>query len=216
MSFKSLFTCLALSFCAPVGPIMANTSTACDQAAITAAFQAHIPSNVMRAVTRLETGRSKGGKLTPWPWTVNMEGEGRWFASKDEAKAYVIQHYQAGKRSFDVGCFQINYRWHGGAFRSIEDMFDPDKNAAYAADFLKTLYREFGNWDDAVGAYHSRTDVYADRYLAKYQRIAAALPGPPSRNRFPLLTAGGGVGANGSLVPTSTKGATPLLTPAQP
>ena len=32
---------------------------------------------------------------------------------------------RSGRTSFDVGCFQINYFWHGRNFPSLESMFDP-------------------------------------------------------------------------------------------
>ena len=30
-----------------------------------------------------------------------------------------------GQPSFDVGCFQLNYKWHGEHFASIDQMFEP-------------------------------------------------------------------------------------------
>ncbi len=152
-----------------------NLSQLCDRAAAAASRAFSVPLDVMQAITRTETGRPGSAGLQPWPWTVNMEGAGRWFASEDEARAYVFRHFKRGARSFDVGCFQINYKWHGAAFRSIDDMFDPQKNALYAAEFLKNLYRELGNWSDAAGAYHSRTPEFAERYTARFERIRSSL-----------------------------------------
>ncbi|MEM7090329.1 MAG: lytic transglycosylase domain-containing protein [Pseudomonadota bacterium] len=147
----------------------------CDQAARAASRTEGVPLDVLRAIARVETGRTQDGTLHPWPWTVNVEGQGYWFTSEQEAKSYVLQIFKAGKRSFDVGCFQINYRWHGKAFRSIDAMFDPDENAAYAARFLKDLYTELGSWPDAAGAYHSRTQALADRYRNRFRTVLAQL-----------------------------------------
>ena len=47
-----------------------------------------------------------------------MEGKGKWFQTRDEALSYVFKHFKRGARSFDVGCFQINFKWHGQAFPS--------------------------------------------------------------------------------------------------
>ena len=149
----------------------------CDRAAINAANTSNVPLDVLRAISRAETGRASSGGLQPWPWTVNMEGTGRWFATLDEARSYVFSHFKTGARSFDVGCFQINYKWHGEAFRSIDDMFDPQINADYAAKFLTELYGEFGNWADAAGAYHSRAPKFATKYSARFGRIKAGLSG---------------------------------------
>jgi len=152
-----------------------DVSDLCDRAAINAARASGVPLNVLRSISRAETGRSSGGGLQPWPWTVNMEGTGRWFATLDEARSYVFLHFKNGARSFDVGCFQINYKWHGEAFRSIDDMFDPLLNARYAAEYLSELYQEFGSWTDAVGAYHSRTPELAERYAARFEQIKIGL-----------------------------------------
>lgn len=172
-------------------PLRANpTAAMCDSAARSAARHHDIPARVLLAITRVETGRQKSGKLTPWPWTVNMEGKGRWFDTEDQARAYVFKHFKAGARSFDVGCFQINYKWHSRAFRSIDEMFDPALSADYAARFLKKLYAEFGDWTKAAGAYHSRTPVYANRYAAKYDQVVTNLPASPERSASqPLFSA---------------------------
>lgn len=144
----------------------------CDHAARQVAAQSDVPLAVLRAITRTETGRStQEGTLMPWPWTVNMQGKGIWFDTEDQARVYVFRHFKKGARSFDIGCFQINYRWHHQGFNSIEEMFDPMLNAKYAAHFLAKLHKELGSWDRAVGAYHSRTEKYAARYLKKFAAI---------------------------------------------
>jgi hypothetical protein len=50
-------------------------------------------------------------------------------------------------------------------------MFNPERNALYAAHFLIELHREFGSWTEAAGAYHSRTPEHADRYKAKFSDL---------------------------------------------
>ena len=70
---------------------------------------------------------------------------------------------------------QINYRWHGHAFPSLEDMFDPEWTATYAAQFLRTLYEERGSWSAAAGAYHSLTPELAQKYRARFDRLLAGL-----------------------------------------
>ena len=162
---------------APSGPAAEAIASICDQSGTRAAKATGVPLAVLRAISLTETGRKLGGRHRPWPWTVNMEGKGIWFDTRAEALAYVRKHFARGARSFDVGCFQINYRWHGKAFRSIEDMFEPDLNALYAGRFLRTLFSEKGDWPRAAGAYHSRTPKYATRYAARFTRILARLTG---------------------------------------
>ena len=78
-----------------------------------------------------------------------------------------------GAVSFDVGCFQINFRWHGENFDSVEQMFDPAANSDYAARFMAELYAETRDWTRAAGYYHSRTPEFHNRYSARFARILA-------------------------------------------
>lgn len=218
--------CLALPVPAQAtATVMSKFELACDLAAQHAAKETGVPLDVLMAITRTETGLSQGDIIQPWPWTVNMQGRGVWFDTKSEALTYVFDHFKTGARSFDVGCFQINYRWHGASFASIEDMFDPSSNALYAASFLKSLYAESGDWTVAAGAFHSRTAVHADRYIVRFVSMLAELDaydrgGSPARlsstvdhqgNRFPLLQKGQAAGL-ASLVPLRTvEGIIPVI-----
>ena len=198
----------------------------CDDVAWRASEATGVPISVLKAISLTETGRRRDGAFRPWPWTVNMEGKGVWFETPAEALAYVSENFARGARSFDVGCFQINYKWHGENFSSIEEMFEPLANAIYAARFLKSLFEETGSWTKAAGAYHSRTPSYAEKYAARFDRFRAGFlaedgeeipqmpdivlaaygtaPGAPAPgmrvNSYPLLQSGGTTGL-GSLVP---------------
>ena len=132
----------------------------------------------MRAISLAESGRPLDGRLAPWPWTVNMEGEGRWFSNPEELLTWVRGRQAKGARSFDLGCFQVNHLWHGAAFEGLEDMLDPESNARYAARFLRALRDETGSWEIAAGHYHSRTPDLAHRYRSRVLSIAADLPEP--------------------------------------
>ena len=159
------------------GETISDIADICRSSGTRAAQQMGIPDAVMQAITLTETGRKLEGRFQPWPWTVNMEGVGKWFATREEALAYATHHYKRGARSFDIGCFQINYRWHGEHFASIEQMFDPDANARYAASYLRALFLEKGTWLLAAGRYHSATPKYADKYKKRFGQILARLNG---------------------------------------
>lgn len=148
-----------------------HISSLCDSAAHIAAQEFEVPIDVLLAITRTETGRTNQKTLKPWPWTVNMEGTGYWFSGRDDAQSFAIDRYRDGALNFDIGCFQINYRWHGKFFDTIEDMFDPVSNARYAANFLEQLFLEFGSWSAAAGAFHSRTPSKAESYTARFDTI---------------------------------------------
>lgn len=147
----------------------------CERAIVNGARRGGVPPEVLYAISLTETGRMTNGRLRPWPWAINREGKGHWFKTREEAVAFGKQSLADGRKSFDVGCVQINYRWHGHAFPSIEDMFDPEWTATYAAQFLRTLYEERGNWSEAAGAYHSLTPHYAGIYRKRFDRMLAGI-----------------------------------------
>jgi hypothetical protein len=182
-----------------------------------------VPLDILTAIMRVETGRA--GR--PWPWALNFGGDGRWADTRDEATRLVETALDAGATNIDVGCFQLNIRWHGRAFRSVDDMIEPERNARYAAAFLTDLFAETGSWEGATGAYHSRDP---DRAAAYASKVMAALDMPPDAplgaaadpdhgragedpgpaapdapNRFPFLRAGAPA-SPGSLVPATSAG----------
>ena len=151
----------------------------CEAAIVNGARRGGVPVAVLHAVALTETGRKSAGRIRPYPWAINREGKGYWFESRDEAIAFARESLAEGRKSFDVGCVQINYRWHGHAFPSLEDMFDPQWTATYAAQFLRNLYEERGSWSEAAGAYHSLTPDLAAIYRARFDRILAGLEAAP-------------------------------------
>lgn len=219
-------------------PLAENASAVCIQAADAASRAEGVPLSVLLAIALNESGRRRDGAFRPWPWTVNMEGAGHWFDSPDQALAYAEREFARGATSFDIGCFQINYRWHGQHFASIQAMFDPMTNATYAARYLRELYAEQGSWEKAAGAYHSRTPEFAEPYAMRFNQFrntflaadgqevpqipmatygsAAApadqIPSEPRVNNFPLLQAGGGASL-GSLVPVANGSGANLFGP---
>lgn len=191
---------------------LAASNNICDQAAAVASRESGVPLSVLRAVTRTETGRKRGTQLEPWPWSVNVEGKGSWIPTRLGAENFAAAKLSAGTRNMDIGCFQLNYRWHGHAFSSISEMFEPVSNARYAARFLTELFEEKGDWTNAVGAFHSRTQEFSDRYKKKYSAIYAELNGTSRSsslgslqsaewNQFPLLKPSTAKPRRGSLVP---------------
>lgn len=227
----------------PPPQLAGDPATLCDVAITAAARETGAPPDLLRALALAESGRARGGDLRPWPWTVNMAGQGYWFDTRAAAEAFVERAHANGTRSFDIGCLQINHRWHRAAFASPAQMFEPTRNAAYAARFLVRLRSEFGSWEAAAGAYHSRSPDLAERYLARVrahlaeplgeQRIAggttqpqavdtspstrhagAPAPPPPARRPYPLLHPAG-ESTLGSLVPVARVRAPVPLVPLQ-
>lgn len=128
-----------------------------------------IPVHLLSAIASTESGRwHKGLKIMlPWPWTINAEGKGYYFESKEEALAAARRLRAQGVKSMDVGCMQVNLLHHASAFNSLEEAFEPAHNISYAARFLRNLYDEQGSWRDAAASYHSRTPSFGTRYVSR-------------------------------------------------
>ncbi|MHA6327019.1 lytic transglycosylase domain-containing protein [Roseivivax sp. CAU 1753] len=132
-----------------------------------------IPNNLLLGLGLQEAGTKRKGVLTVWPYAVNSEGRGRIFNTRKEALDFVRSEQRNGVQSIDVGCMQINLRWHPKAFSTLEGGFDPARNIDYAARFLRRLYQESGDWNLAVGNYHSRTPEKRAIYSRRAQRNIA-------------------------------------------
>ncbi len=170
---------LATVAAAPLAAADPDAASLCEDAALRASAESGVPARILRAVQLAETGRGGAGARRPWPWATNIGGSGRWHPTRAAARQAAVEAIAAGQRSVDIGCFQINHRWHGHAFDSVDTMLDPTANARYAAGFLAALYRETGDWTAAVGAYHSRTPALAAAYAA---RVATFLPEAPAQS----------------------------------
>ncbi len=171
----------------------------CEWAARQAAQESGVPPDILGALTLTETGRRMEGVVRPWAWSANAEGEGTWFDDPQTAIAFAQDRVDQGRTNIDIGCFQLNYRWHGENFASVTQMFDPLENARYAARFVAQLHAETGDWRAAAGAFHSRTQVHAVRYLARFDTLHAMLRdhgfqgmsgGPETYNSFAAITSG--------------------------
>jgi hypothetical protein len=131
-----------------------------------------IPQGLLAAIGLTESGRVVSRKLTVWPWTVNAEGAGHYFETKEDAIAFVEALQADGVRSIDVGCMQINLKYHPDAFASLEDAFDPAVNTEYGAQLLTALKGELTTWLKAVRRYHSaapeRGVPYGERVMANW------------------------------------------------
>ncbi len=147
----------------------ADPGLACRGAITTAEREAGIPAGLLQAIGRVESGRRDPvtGRFAPWPWTINAEGRGMYFPTREAAIAEVRQLQARGVRIIDVGCMQVNLHHHPNAFPSLEQAFDPLTNARYAARFLGELNATRNDWARSAGHYHSQTPERAEPYRAR-------------------------------------------------
>lgn len=141
----------------------ATSPNACEREMARAAKEYDVPIGVLYAVGLTETGRR--GSLQPF--AMNIEGRAHYEKSVAAALVAFDAARKGGAVLIDVGCMQINHHYHGSAFKSVAEMFEPRKNVDYAAHFLKRLRQREGSWTMAVARYHAgpNNDPAQKRYV---------------------------------------------------
>lgn len=128
----------------------------------------NLPKNMLRAIALVESGRTIAPNVKiAWPWTINVDGQGYMYPSKNHAIQAVKEWLNKGKKSIDVGCMQINLKQHPKAFSNLDSAFDPYMNVSYAVKFLKRLYNDSQDWLKTIAHYHSKTEKYGSIYQNK-------------------------------------------------
>ncbi len=134
-----------------------------------------LPEGILQSISTVEASRIQpDGNYRAWPWTLNDSGKGLFFDNREQVLDYLDTHMTNPDTSIDIGCMQINTKWHGTFFETLDDMLDPTSNIAYAAGFLTDLYFTHGSWNDAIRHYHSsdrrKNDPYLHRVLATWTK----------------------------------------------
>lgn len=151
--------------------------TACYIELSSAAGQFGVPLRILEAIASAESGREGNGFLWPWPWTVNVAGKARFFSSRQQAAQHASQAIKRGQLNVDIGCMQLNWRYHGSAFKDPNEALEPTANVKYAAKLLFQEYQASGTWAEAVSRYHSRKAHHAADYRCLVARRLR--PSPP-------------------------------------
>ncbi|HUO53738.1 MAG TPA: transglycosylase SLT domain-containing protein [Rhodoblastus sp.] len=126
----------------------------CEREMMRAAQAENIPLSVLYSVGLTETGQH--GRLQPY--AMNIDGIAVIATSLPEALRIFEAARRRGAKYIDIGCMQINHRFHAAKFSSLEAMFDARSNVAYAAHFLKDLRQREANWTLAVARYNAGPD----------------------------------------------------------
>ncbi len=147
------------------GGMEAGLALLCLVAAVNAEREVGLPAGLLSAVAIVESGAD--------PFAVRVGPDERRHRNAAAAADTVREALSQGVQP-DIGCFQVNVGWHGGAFGSLDAALNPDVQARYAARYLKSLRSELGSWSAAVGAYHSRSPVLAARYQCRVAKVWTA------------------------------------------
>lgn len=176
-SLRRIGLAIVLALVALAGPPTWASTVDCEAIAAKTGARHGVPRDLMPAISRVETGLKQGDKgVRAWPWTLNVQGKGYYFPTRAAALKKLREVLDSGVRNVDVGCMQINYRWHSEKFASIEEMMSPEANTEYAARFLAQLKDRHGSWEKATQNYHSADGDRGEAYLGRVNRVIAKLP----------------------------------------
>ena len=166
---------------------MSAIDNVCLAEARRAEDQHGIPRGLLQSITRVEAGRKTvTSEYMPWPWTLNDQGKGLFFDTKQAAVDYLQAAVSAGDHSVDAGCMQVNTKWHMDGFFELADMLDPVQNADYAASFLLDLHAAHQSWDGAVKHYHSSDPA---KHVQYHARVLGELETYLAAHNAPLVAA---------------------------
>ena len=176
--YKFSFLLFLLTFLIPVSGLYSQSlnyhqdTLQCEYLAKDAEKKYELPENILLSISRVESGYQKvDGIIRAWPWTLNAGGDSAYFQTKKAALDSLKKRIVSGVTNIDVGCMQLNYRWHNQFFSNLSEMINPIKNVDYAARFLKKLFHRHGSWEKAVKYYHSSKSKFNVRYYKKVKAV---------------------------------------------
>ncbi|NMZ97618.1 transglycosylase SLT domain-containing protein [Pseudomonas lundensis] len=150
-----------------------------------AAAQAEVPPNLLYAVALQESGRSLRGRIVPWPWTLNVAGQSRRYATRHEACADLRRTLMVTPATrIDVGLGQLNVGHQRHRVRQPCELLEPYRNLRLAATILREQYDPAQSWLMAAGRYHRPAGgAPAVRYRQSVGRHLARVAEPVPRNQ---------------------------------
>lgn len=137
-----------------------------------AAQRAGVPPTVLYAVALQESGVRRNERTVPWPWSLNVAGRSRRFATRASACAGLLQAMRSTPHTrIDAGLGQINLGYHRHRVDAPCELLDPYRNLAVAAEILHEQHTPGEDWLLAIGRYHRPA---GGEPAARYRRSVSA------------------------------------------
>ncbi|MEE9493606.1 MAG: hypothetical protein V3W04_09555 [Gammaproteobacteria bacterium] len=118
-----------------------------------------VPGGLLYALARAESGKSTHQSFEPWPWTLNIEGQGHYYENRDTMFDALMQAITQG-RQVDIGLTQLNWHWKYDRLISPWQATDPVFNLKTACNIVREHYDNAPEkgWFHATGKYHRESD----------------------------------------------------------
>jgi soluble lytic murein transglycosylase-like protein len=176
----TLFFLLISLYFSPEIAIAKNSSSKIDYSSASRCARAiafyekkySIPKNLLYSLSLAETRkyvkRYKSG--VAWAWTFQSNGSSKYFYNYHDALKFLKLNIAKGNKNIDVGCTQINWRYHKHDFKmKPELMLDPNRNVEWTARSLKKNFKKTKSWKKAVSLHHSNKN--SQKYVKKVYKM---------------------------------------------
>ena len=127
---------------------------------------------IVYSIALTESGKMLENKsFRPWPWTLNVDSEGKVYDSQTDMCKALGEYLSAGIMQIDIGLMQINWNVHQHRFGSYQQACDPYANLKVGISILKEYSDEKKGLWKGVGRYHSGTKERAEAYQARVAHV---------------------------------------------
>lgn len=220
MNTRNVLAALAVAASAAAlpGVAQAQSQQAIDCPGLIARTEAarNIPRGLLMAIAVTESALNG----QPNPFAMNIAGRAYHASGFQDMANVIAANWQRGVRSIDVGCMQVNLKYHGSKFARLTDLLDPATNVNYGASYLITLATDAGSWKDAVMSYHNKNNPtrrswYGCKVWNNYLRITGGT-GFLACASSPTGSSTASVGSTSPIrIAAYTQGAGPLTPPSR-
>lgn len=168
---KAAIAVLAVAWCESAPPAEGATIVPSDYVVAADLHQIDDPS-LLYAIAMQESGRydPHAERLEPWPWALNVDGKGYFFADMTEVWDALAAFLQEQPKHVGISLVQVTWPFNPDILWDPYTALDPATNLSLGARILRDCYDRLGDWWQAVGCYHSPTPKIALAYRQRVHR----------------------------------------------
>ena len=145
MNFSKLKLATIIIICVFSSNSYSIESKVCQNLAEKFGRQFKIPNKLLSSISIVESGTVKENKLISWPWTLNVDGEAKYFKTKEETVNFLESNLKKFK-NIDVGCMQISTKYHLQKFNNVSEkemfLFEIVDSKEEIIEILKKFYHK--------------------------------------------------------------------------
>lgn len=168
---RSLLVTMMVAWWTGVSPAKGDLVVPADYV-ITADLHGIPDPALLYAIAIQESGRfdPEAGRLKPWPWALNVEGQGYFYRNMTEVWDALASFIRENPRHIGIGLVQVTWPFNADILWDPYTALEPTSNLALGARILRDCYDRLGDWWQAVGCYHSPTAEIAEAYRHRVYR----------------------------------------------